>query len=253
MPKIGRKIGRNDACPCGSGRKYKRCCMGHEEEREAIAATIDRTALPLLSEVARSTERYAPRPDSIAREFFPFWRGPLDDAKAARLMDFEIFDFVLPGLGRRGVEQFMAERGERLTDAERAMVDEWSAAAFRLYVVESWSGGFVRCNDALAEDGAVIDVLPLRGRGPIGEGSPIALRALASSGGAFFCTTSPLQFGDRSSTDVIEAIRARHLDFVRRRKIVGIEDFLRVAPTALDEEAAIGASMGRIIVPSRLS
>lgn len=22
----GRKIGRNERCPCGSGRKYKRCC-----------------------------------------------------------------------------------------------------------------------------------------------------------------------------------------------------------------------------------
>jgi uncharacterized protein len=22
------KVGRNDPCPCGSGRKYKRCCMG---------------------------------------------------------------------------------------------------------------------------------------------------------------------------------------------------------------------------------
>ncbi|MCA9538753.1 MAG: SEC-C domain-containing protein [Myxococcales bacterium] len=22
------KVGRNDACPCGSGRKYKRCCLG---------------------------------------------------------------------------------------------------------------------------------------------------------------------------------------------------------------------------------
>ena len=21
-----KKVGRNDACPCGSGRKYKRCC-----------------------------------------------------------------------------------------------------------------------------------------------------------------------------------------------------------------------------------
>ena len=24
----GSKIGRNDPCPCGSGRKYKKCCMG---------------------------------------------------------------------------------------------------------------------------------------------------------------------------------------------------------------------------------
>ena len=25
-PRGGRKVGRNDPCPCGSGRKYKRCC-----------------------------------------------------------------------------------------------------------------------------------------------------------------------------------------------------------------------------------
>ena len=24
----GRKVGRNDPCPCGSGRKYKACCEG---------------------------------------------------------------------------------------------------------------------------------------------------------------------------------------------------------------------------------
>ena len=23
----GPKVGRNDACPCGSGKKYKKCCM----------------------------------------------------------------------------------------------------------------------------------------------------------------------------------------------------------------------------------
>lgn len=23
----GRKIGRNESCPCGSGKKYKKCCM----------------------------------------------------------------------------------------------------------------------------------------------------------------------------------------------------------------------------------
>ncbi|HBN84048.1 MAG TPA: hypothetical protein DDZ89_09410 [Clostridiales bacterium] len=23
---MGNKIGRNDPCPCGSGKKYKKCC-----------------------------------------------------------------------------------------------------------------------------------------------------------------------------------------------------------------------------------
>jgi preprotein translocase subunit SecA len=29
----GRKVGRNDPCPCGSGKKYKRCCLLKEEAR----------------------------------------------------------------------------------------------------------------------------------------------------------------------------------------------------------------------------
>ena len=28
-----RKVRRNDACPCGSGRKYKQCCAGKTERR----------------------------------------------------------------------------------------------------------------------------------------------------------------------------------------------------------------------------
>ncbi len=28
-PAFGRKVGRNEPCPCGSGRKYKRCCGAH--------------------------------------------------------------------------------------------------------------------------------------------------------------------------------------------------------------------------------
>ena len=29
MPIRTVKIGRNDVCPCGSGRKYKKCCLAN--------------------------------------------------------------------------------------------------------------------------------------------------------------------------------------------------------------------------------
>jgi len=29
----GKKVGRNDPCPCGSGKKYKKCCLAKEEAR----------------------------------------------------------------------------------------------------------------------------------------------------------------------------------------------------------------------------
>lgn len=31
------KPGRNDKCPCGSGRKYKHCCLAKDEEEARVA------------------------------------------------------------------------------------------------------------------------------------------------------------------------------------------------------------------------
>jgi hypothetical protein len=30
------KIGRNDPCPCGSGKKYKQCCAGKAAEKSTV-------------------------------------------------------------------------------------------------------------------------------------------------------------------------------------------------------------------------
>ena len=34
------KIGRNDPCPCGSGQKYKNCCIEKECSTETISSDI---------------------------------------------------------------------------------------------------------------------------------------------------------------------------------------------------------------------
>jgi uncharacterized protein YecA (UPF0149 family) len=31
------KVGRNDPCPCGSGRKYKKCCLRKDKEKDRRA------------------------------------------------------------------------------------------------------------------------------------------------------------------------------------------------------------------------
>ena len=30
------RVGRNDPCPCGSGKKYKRCCAGKRSKNEIL-------------------------------------------------------------------------------------------------------------------------------------------------------------------------------------------------------------------------
>lgn len=45
------KIGRNDPCPCGSGQKYKRCCLPKDEE--AASAALKAAAEARAAEAAQ--------------------------------------------------------------------------------------------------------------------------------------------------------------------------------------------------------
>lgn len=34
------KVGRNDPCPCGSGKKYKQCCLKLASQKKKIKAVV---------------------------------------------------------------------------------------------------------------------------------------------------------------------------------------------------------------------
>ena len=170
------KPGRNDPCPCGSGRKYKRCCLDREAEHDAIAAALEARALPLLSGLARFAEGAVRTPiDEIARKEFPFWRGPLDDAMASRVVDHLIFDFRLERFGRTAIDEFVLEEGHSLGAQERTLLSAWGEARRRLYRADGWAAGFLACTDVLAEQPQTINVWPLgRDAGLIADGAPVA-------------------------------------------------------------------------------
>ncbi len=43
---MSRKIGRNEPCPCGSGKKYKKCCLGRERKAPSRVLTPSRSPMP---------------------------------------------------------------------------------------------------------------------------------------------------------------------------------------------------------------
>jgi len=243
--------GRNDLCPCGSGKKYKRCCLGKEETRAEFARELNGYALPLLRELGRyATQRGGAAPEAVASERFGFWRPPLDRLRAARVLDYLIFDFRASGQGRTTVQEYFAERGPIATPQWRVLLEAWQETSMRLYVLEHWSGGFARCRAALTDDGRTIEVMPLETSStPLVAGAPLALRALPVTR-AFMYPAWPVTFGERTTADVSAAIVARHHAYVRRERIVSLEEFLRLESTAFDEEAASG-SRSAIIVPGR--
>jgi tetratricopeptide (TPR) repeat protein len=53
------KIGRNDKCPCGSGKKYKKCCLGKE------TSAVESIMRLVTTEEAATSEVVAERPESV--------------------------------------------------------------------------------------------------------------------------------------------------------------------------------------------
>ncbi len=76
------KIGRNDPCPCGSGQKYKKCCMTKNTPKSPITWTdqegthvVSEGTKPTNSEIERMTKEYqnqvrnSPMWDEMVNEF----------------------------------------------------------------------------------------------------------------------------------------------------------------------------------------
>lgn len=243
------RAGRNEPCPCGSGRKYKKCCLPREAARAEFGALIESAALPLLSRLARFAQTAAGKPlEVVAREEFPFWRGRLDRAQGARLVDFMMFELRPKHYGRRTVEQFAIEVAAPLDADARATLDQWVDAPRNLYRAYEWSGGFTSCVDALDDSAATIEVFDVEGSRRPAQGDAFALRALRV-GDLYLCAGPPLGYPGRTAADVADAVRRRHLDFVRTQRIASIGDFLRLSPKALDEESVAQMSSSTIILP----
>lgn len=76
--------GRNEPCRCGSGRKYKQCCLAKDEAEAAAARAEAAAETPVpSSEAANSKPKRAPKPQTdqpwkatSTRGFIPRSRTP---------------------------------------------------------------------------------------------------------------------------------------------------------------------------------
>ena len=110
------KIGRNDPCPCGSGQKYKRCCLPRDE-----AAAAERTRAREREDAATSAAMLAPDEDdgldeASNRVIDLIDAGRLDEAEQAAQDLLARYPEVHDGLER--VAMVAVARGDRTRAAE---------------------------------------------------------------------------------------------------------------------------------------
>lgn len=125
------QVGRNDPCPCGSGKKYKKCCMKKDnvvqlkelkrdhflQEKLLLQKKMQDFLEPCLSfsEENRLRTQFKQRMDSDLDQrqldiFFSIW-----------LNFFHVYEN-----GKRGVEWFYEHEQKKLDPRERAMAKQWT-------------------------------------------------------------------------------------------------------------------------------
>jgi hypothetical protein len=66
-----KKIGRNDPCPCNSGKKFKKCCETKMIGGKFLATKVDSTSSLQISKAASLTSMFQERlSDSVKKNNF---------------------------------------------------------------------------------------------------------------------------------------------------------------------------------------
>jgi len=141
--------GRNDPCPCGSGKKYKKCCLAKDEAARADAAGKESLMGPPDS--TENKLRYRIRDFSVAwdsrgenlRQAFKEWEGEekagqeYDQKSFAGLMDYFIHDYTAPGGNKPIIELFHEREALNIPKEERAILEDWLDNRRSFYEVQS--------------------------------------------------------------------------------------------------------------------
>jgi len=95
------KIGRNDPCPCGSGQKYKRCCMDKDQaSAHAKRADLQEDRPACIEDLVASTERADPLDKGSDTLVDPRLGDPfqassdLAEAESSLLVHLELYEWL---------------------------------------------------------------------------------------------------------------------------------------------------------------
>ena len=175
------KIGRNDPCPCGSGKKYKQCHLPIEEAAAAEQLRLHRSVDTLLPKIILAAQAQV---GAIPAAFERFWDGKYTAAELDELDELEgrggerfltwfAFDYALED-GRTLVEQ-LAAGDAGLSDAdhdhaadqaaaldltidEARLLRDWADVRLRPYLAQSvHKGQGMQVSDLLDERAYEVD------------------------------------------------------------------------------------------------
>ncbi|MCI0613712.1 SEC-C domain-containing protein [bacterium] len=123
------KIGRNDPCPCGSGKKYKKCCIDKQTSQPATMKTEDESRLiERLIHYSQNNVFHREYKKAVAI-FFSKSIEDLNEIKKnpnlyGRFLEWYIHDFVLTS-GTTIIREFYKNYSAILPSSEKELLQDW--------------------------------------------------------------------------------------------------------------------------------
>ena len=129
------KPSRNDPCPCGSGKKYKKCCLRKEEESRIPQKTYHDHCLELVRSLEKRIMKFAGKMISereTLEAIESYWQTldvnleppEMDDEGYLGFIDWLIHDYRLEKHGKPIVRLFLESR-PKLPAEEMAILQGW--------------------------------------------------------------------------------------------------------------------------------
>ncbi|WP_052835392.1 YecA family protein, partial [Syntrophaceticus schinkii] len=179
------KVGRNEPCPCGSGKKYKKCCGASVTERDGGKAVPedDEAKIPPAVNGAEVVPLAEKRADIGQKPSFEEWRALYEAAAAFKdarcwewMHDNDLFGVMNPETGEIAYCCIMGELGEQYAlgaylgpEGLKSILDMMegpdSHSTDLFFVQKCLMASFDNREDLEKEDRAVIKELGLKFRG----------------------------------------------------------------------------------------
>ncbi|MCU0253043.1 MAG: SEC-C domain-containing protein [Acidobacteria bacterium] len=178
VPFDAARAGRNDPCPCGSGRKFKRCCGA--VSAPATAAPDSSALLEALAPFAILTEVYEDPSEVRMHYAGPEGLSLDDENEVATFVEWRALD-LRDETGITALQRFAAWHVEELNAPARALIDSLDRSQLRLYEVRA-----VRPGEGLTlhdlVDGRTVEVQERLGSRTIQPWDLLAARIFESDG-----------------------------------------------------------------------
>jgi SEC-C motif/Protein of unknown function (DUF2384) len=158
------KVGRNDPCPCGSGKKYKRCCLERQSASYSFWAQQRDASEQLTQDMLRFAERKFGEQINLAWDDFNMTDLPAPLAaypdETQIFMPYFLFhwDPQRPRSGKRASRRggivtrwYELEKAGKLSEAERLFIEQATTQPLSFFeVLWSEAGERIRLWDILA-------------------------------------------------------------------------------------------------------